>query len=114
MTFLSDPLSVLYTTWDYKVPRKPAAPHGNRVVSWQDFPFVNKKKEKSVGLTYNNKVDVTSRQVEAGAEGAEHLDARLRPQREDGAADAVHHRRAHHVLRLGRGHVHEEVLDLFV
>lgn len=65
-------------------------------------------------LTYNHEVNVAGGQVEAGAEGAEHLDARLRPQRQDGAADSVHHSGAHEVLRLRRRHVHVEVLDLFM
>lgn len=65
-------------------------------------------------LTYNDEVNVTGGQVESSAEGTEHLDARLRPQRQDGAADSVHHSRAHEVLRLRRRHVHVEVFDLFV
>lgn len=65
-------------------------------------------------LTYNNEVNVAGGQVESGAEGAEHLDARLRPQREDGAADSVDHGRAHEVFRLRRRHVHVEVLHLFM
>lgn len=65
-------------------------------------------------LTYNDQINITSGQVETGAEGAEHLDSRLRPQREDGAADSIHYRRTHQVFRLRRRHVQVEVFDLLV
>ncbi|CAH2097287.1 unnamed protein product [Euphydryas editha] len=52
--------------------------------------------------TYNHKVDVAGRQVETGSEGAEDLDARLWPQREDCASDAANDGGADQVLRLRR------------
>lgn len=65
-------------------------------------------------LTDDNEVDVAGGQVEPRAEGAEDLDPGLRPQREDRAADAVHHGRPDQVLRLRRRHVHVEVFDLLM
>lgn len=65
-------------------------------------------------LTDDNEVDVAGGQVEPRAEGAEDLDPGLRPQREDCAADAVHHGRPDQVLRLRRRHVHVEVFDLLM